>query len=36
MDMNCDFYIKNRPNNGLKTMQNPIVSSGEKFYSSQK
>ena len=28
MDMNCDLDIKNRPNKGLKTVQNPSVSSG--------
>ena len=26
MDMNCDLDIRNRPNKGLKTVQNPSVS----------
>ena len=28
MDMNCDFDIKNGPNKGLKTVQNPSVLAG--------
>ena len=29
MDMNYDLDIKNRPNKGFKTVQNPSVSAGQ-------